>query len=86
MGRAAIKLAHAVEYENAGTLEFLVDDPVKRGRPGGLGADLPRQSNTGGRYGHELTAVHPCFLGFGGSGAAPLAVPAFSGKQNIAYL
>ncbi len=26
MGRAAIKLAHAVEYENAGTLEFLVDD------------------------------------------------------------
>src|ERR1700734_147194 len=26
MGRAAIKLAHAVEYENAGTIEFLVDD------------------------------------------------------------
>jgi acetyl-CoA carboxylase biotin carboxylase subunit len=26
MGRAEIKLAHAVEYENAGTLEFLVDD------------------------------------------------------------
>jgi acetyl-CoA carboxylase biotin carboxylase subunit len=26
MGRAAIKLAQAVEYENAGTLEFLVDD------------------------------------------------------------
>ena len=26
MGRAAIKLAHAVEYENAGTMEFLVDD------------------------------------------------------------
>src|SRR6201996_2852287 len=26
MGRAAIKLAHAVDYENAGTLEFLVDD------------------------------------------------------------
>jgi acetyl-CoA carboxylase biotin carboxylase subunit len=26
MGKAAIKLAHAVEYENAGTLEFLVDD------------------------------------------------------------
>src|SRR5471030_2070449 len=26
MGRAAIKLAHAVEYENAGTLEFLVDE------------------------------------------------------------
>jgi acetyl-CoA carboxylase, biotin carboxylase subunit len=26
MGRAAIKLAQAVQYENAGTLEFLVDD------------------------------------------------------------
>ena len=26
MGRAAIKLAQAVKYENAGTLEFLVDD------------------------------------------------------------
>ena len=26
MGRAAIKLAHAVDYQNAGTLEFLVDD------------------------------------------------------------
>jgi acetyl-CoA carboxylase biotin carboxylase subunit len=26
MGRAAIKLAHAVEYENAGTLAILVDD------------------------------------------------------------
>jgi acetyl-CoA carboxylase biotin carboxylase subunit len=26
MGRAAIKLAHAVDYENAGTIEFLVDD------------------------------------------------------------
>jgi len=26
MGRAAIKLAHAVDYENAGTMEFLVDD------------------------------------------------------------
>jgi len=26
MGRAAIKLAQAVEYENAGTMEFLVDD------------------------------------------------------------
>ncbi len=26
MGRAAIKLAHAVGYENAGTMEFLVDD------------------------------------------------------------
>jgi acetyl-CoA carboxylase biotin carboxylase subunit len=26
MGKAALKLAHAVEYENAGTLEFLVDD------------------------------------------------------------
>lgn len=28
MGRAAIKLAHAVEYENAGTMEFLVDDKM----------------------------------------------------------
>ena len=26
MGRAAIKLAQAVDYENAGTIEFLVDD------------------------------------------------------------
>src|SRR6202789_3230688 len=26
MGKAAIKLAHAVDYENAGTIEFLVDD------------------------------------------------------------
>jgi len=28
MGKAAIKLAHAVEYENAGTLEFLVDEKM----------------------------------------------------------
>src|SRR5271170_6024381 len=28
MGRAAIKLAHAVGYENAGTIEFLVDDKM----------------------------------------------------------
>src|SRR5580658_5706023 len=28
MGRAAIKLAHAVEYENAGTMEFLVDEKM----------------------------------------------------------
>ncbi len=28
MGRAAIKLAHAVNYENAGTIEFLVDDKM----------------------------------------------------------
>jgi acetyl-CoA carboxylase, biotin carboxylase subunit len=28
MGRAAIKLAHAVDYENAGTMEFLVDDKM----------------------------------------------------------
>jgi pyruvate carboxylase subunit A len=26
MGKAAVKLAHAVNYENAGTIEFLVDD------------------------------------------------------------
>ncbi len=28
MGRAAIKLAHAVDYENAGTIEFLVDNKM----------------------------------------------------------
>jgi acetyl-CoA carboxylase biotin carboxylase subunit len=28
MGRAAIKLAQAVDYENAGTIEFLVDDKM----------------------------------------------------------
>ncbi len=28
MGKAAIKLAHAVDYENAGTLEFLVDEKM----------------------------------------------------------
>ena len=28
MGKAAIKLAHAVNYENAGTIEFLVDDKM----------------------------------------------------------
>lgn len=28
MGKAAIKLAHAVDYENAGTIEFLVDNKM----------------------------------------------------------
>ena len=28
MGKAAIKLAHAVDYQNAGTLEFLVDEKM----------------------------------------------------------
>jgi acetyl-CoA carboxylase biotin carboxylase subunit len=28
MGKAAVKLAHAVNYENAGTMEFLVDDKM----------------------------------------------------------
>ena len=28
MGKAAIKLAHAVDYQNAGTIEFLVDDKM----------------------------------------------------------
>jgi acetyl-CoA carboxylase biotin carboxylase subunit len=28
MGKAAIKLAHAVDYENAGTIEFLVDSKM----------------------------------------------------------